>query len=84
MSATDFDDDGDIDLFVPNALGIADQLYRNLGGGDFEEIGVAAGVGSIDRSRVALWFDYDNDLDFDLYWTAWPGKWRSWLDYGLY
>ena len=37
-AAADFDDDGDIDLFVPTGAGVPDQLYRNLGNGQFEEI----------------------------------------------
>ena len=66
LAAADFDDDGDIDLFVPNAAGSPDQLYRNLGNGQFEEIAAAAGLASIARSRSALWFDYDGDHRLDL------------------
>ncbi len=64
--AADFDGDGDVDLFVPNAEGVADQLYRNLGDGHFEEIAAIAGLASMDRSRVALFFDYDGDNLLDL------------------
>ena len=67
VAAADFDDDGDIDLFVPNAEGVPDQLYRNLGGGQFEEIALEAGLASLQRSRVALWFDYDGDHRLDLF-----------------
>jgi len=66
-AAADFDDDGDIDFFVPNSGWIPDQLYRNLGDGRFEEIGAQAGVASIDRNRVALWFDFDGDRLLDLF-----------------
>ncbi len=62
----DYDGDGDIDLFVPNREGHADQLYRNLGDGVFEEVAEAAGLASTDRSRTSLWFDYDGDADLDL------------------
>ena len=67
VAAADFDGDGDVDLFVPNEEGHPDQLYRNLGNGVFEEIAVAAGVASLVRSRVALWFDYDGDQLLDLF-----------------
>jgi len=67
VAAADFDDDGDIDLFVPNAQGVPDQLYRNLGDGQFEEIALEAGLASLQRSRVALWFDYDGDHRLDLF-----------------
>ena len=67
VAAADFDDDGDVDLFVPNAGSIPDQLYRNLGDGRFEEIADAAGVASTARSRVALWLDYDGDQRLDLF-----------------
>lgn len=66
VAAADFDDDGDIDLFVPNTEGAPDQLYRNLGDGTFEEIAAAAGLASIERSRVGVFFDYDGDRRLDL------------------
>ena len=65
-AAADFDDDGDVDLFVPNAEGVADQLYRNLGNGAFEEIADAVGLASLERGRVALWLDVDGDRRLDL------------------
>ncbi len=65
--AVDFDDDGDIDLFVPNSGGVANQLYRNRGDGTFDEIGVAAGLASTGRSRTAIWFDFDGDHRLDLF-----------------
>ena len=66
IAAADFDDDGDIDLFVPNAKEVPDQLYRNLGDGHFEEIAVAAGLASKERSRVGLWLDTDGDHRLDI------------------
>ncbi len=74
LAAADFDDDGDIDLFVPNAAGAPDQLYRNLGNGQFEEIVAAAGLASMARSRSALWFDYDGDHRLDLVTSLWLGE----------
>ena len=67
VAAADFDDDGDIDLFVPNGLDTPDQLYRNLGDGEYEEIGAEAGVASSANNRAALWFDYDGDGMLDLF-----------------
>ncbi len=66
VAAADFDDDGDIDLFVPNGSGVADQLYRNDGAARFTELAVFSGVASRRNSRVALWLDYDGDARLDL------------------
>jgi hypothetical protein len=66
VSAADYDDDGDIDLFVPNDYGVADQLYRNDGNGQFEEIAAAVGLAGTGRSRTSLWFDYTGDGRLDL------------------
>jgi len=65
-AAADYDNDGDIDVFIPNGKTVADQLYRNLGNGTFEEIASTAGVASTENNRGALWFDYDGDGDLDL------------------
>ena len=64
-AAADFDNDGYIDLFVPNDFGYPDQLYHNLAG-QYVEIGGDAGVASLAANRSALWFDYDGDHDLDL------------------
>lgn len=66
IAAADFDDDGDIDFFLPTADGTPHLLYRNLGDGTFEEIAAAAGLASMERGRVALWVDYDGDHHLDL------------------
>jgi hypothetical protein len=65
-SAADFDEDGDIDIFVPNDLDEPDQLYVNLGTGLFEDRAALLGVASMDRHRAALWLDYDGDQILDL------------------
>ncbi len=66
VAVGDYDSDGDSDFFVPNGLGVADQLYRNLGGGQFEEIAPSLGLASTHNNRGALWVDFDGDGDLDL------------------
>ena len=66
VAAADYDDDGDIDLFVPQGTGTPDRLYRNTGTGTFEEIAASVGLSDSARSRVALWFDSDADGRLDL------------------
>jgi hypothetical protein len=67
MGATcgDFDNDGDVDLYVTN-LG-ANVLYRNDGDGTFSDVTSAAGVECPSWSTGAAFVDYDNDGDLDLY-----------------
>jgi hypothetical protein len=67
-AVADFDQDGLVDLFVPQAAGVPDRLYHNLGD-RFEEIAAAVGLASTASSRAALWLDYDGDGDLDL-WVA--------------
>ncbi len=69
--ATDVNRDGLIDLFTGNRSGDLNLLYLNTGGG-FSDITVAAGINLVGFGMGVLSFDYDNDLDFDLYWTTWP------------
>jgi hypothetical protein len=64
----DYDNDGDQDIFVTCADG-CNLLYRNLGGGRFEECGVAAGVPgdpAIIKSACAF-ADVDRDGWLDLF-----------------
>ncbi len=70
ISVADVDNDGLLDvLFVTQAGG--NGLWRNTGGGRFEDITARAGVALADRISVAASFaDIDNDGDADLYVTA--------------
>ena len=64
----DFDADGDMDLYVADQVGL-NSLFMNLGGG-VGFIDVAADYGVEDPEGTgngALWGDYDNDGDADLY-----------------
>jgi hypothetical protein len=66
VAAADYDDDGDIDLFVPNGPLVADQIYVNVGGGQFQERAEDFGLASTASNRAGLWFDFDGDEDLDL------------------
>jgi enediyne biosynthesis protein E4 len=63
--AADYDNDGDLDLYVTNYGG--NKLYRNGGDGTFADVSVAAGVGHTGWGTGASFGDYDNDGDLDLY-----------------
>lgn len=62
----DFDNDGDLDLFVGFRLGEANRLYRN-DAGTFVDIASSAGVADLTDTRAAAWGDFDGDGDADLY-----------------
>jgi phosphodiesterase/alkaline phosphatase D-like protein len=62
----DYDNDGNLDLYLVN-FGTANRLHRNNGNGGFTEIGAAAGVADAGNGVGAAWADYDNDGDLDLY-----------------
>jgi hypothetical protein len=65
-AAADYDNDGDVDLFVGfNGNGAANRLYRN-DAGVFAEVASAAGVADVRPTRAAAWGDFDADGDPDL------------------
>jgi enediyne biosynthesis protein E4 len=64
-AAGDFDNDGNVDLFVTGVNG--NTLYRNRGNGTFEDVTRKAGLQSDLWSVSAAWFDYDNDGLLDLF-----------------
>ena len=62
----DYDNDGDLDLFVGFKDAVANRLYRN-DGGTFVEAGGQAGVADLTDTRAAAWGDPDADGRLDLY-----------------
>ena len=65
VAAGDYDNDGDVDLYVTN-LG-PNALLRNDGAGRFTDVTVEAGVGDPGWSTAATFLDLDNDGDLDLF-----------------
>ena len=67
----DFDNDGDIDMFMAKCGGSltrrTNQLYRNNGDGTYTEIGASAGLADVVQTWSAAWGDFDNDGDMDVY-----------------
>ncbi|TDI93487.1 MAG: T9SS type A sorting domain-containing protein [Caldithrix sp.] len=63
----DYDNDGDLDLFVANSVSEDNFLYRNNGNGSFTRITSGAIVNDGGSSLGCSWGDYDNDGDLDLF-----------------
>ncbi len=64
-SAADFDNDGDLDLYLLNYG--KNVFYRNNGDGTFTDISESSGLDNELWSLCAVWFDYDRDGDLDVY-----------------
>jgi hypothetical protein len=63
-AAADYDNDGDVDLFVAGVR--QNQLLRNRGDGRFEDVIKQSGIASGEWAVAGGWFDYDNDGRLDL------------------
>ncbi|MDE0859704.1 MAG: CRTAC1 family protein [Akkermansiaceae bacterium] len=73
----DFDNDGDLDLFVGNEttpeFAAPCQLFRNEGADGFKEMAVEAGVTNDRFTKGVTWGDYDNDRYPDFYVSNYRG-----------
>ena len=63
-AAADYDNDGDVDLFVAGVF--RSFLYRNRGDGTFEDVSERAAIDQSEWAVAAGWFDYDSDGLLDL------------------
>jgi hypothetical protein len=73
VAAGDYDDDGDLDLYVSN-IGY-NRLYRNDGQGEFADVAPEAGVLEPSGRSFACWFfDYDQDGRLDLWVNAYSAS----------
>jgi len=79
----DYDNDGDMDIliinrprhhisryeigFLPYIFRGSVELYENRGGGEFEDVSDRAGLDGSMGGHKAVFFDYDNDGDLDIY-----------------
>jgi Flp pilus assembly protein TadD/peroxiredoxin len=60
LAAGDFDGDGRDDLYICQAAGLPNRLYRNRGDGTFEDVTEKAGVDVLDSTACALFADFEN------------------------
>jgi predicted nucleotidyltransferase len=70
VATEDFDDDADWDLWVVNLSGETNNLYRNLGRGEFRLATDELRLGAVSQPFTGFgtaFFDYDNDSVFDLF-----------------
>ena len=66
VAVTDLDRDGFDDVYVMARWG-PNQFFRNLGNGTFEEIAGQIGLDLVDHTSSALFADFDNDGDLDVF-----------------
>ncbi|MDF1808880.1 MAG: CRTAC1 family protein [Phycisphaerales bacterium] len=69
-AAGDFDNDGDLDLFVIGGSGTVDHLYINDGTGQFTDEGASWGVNRIHKGSGAAVGDFNNDGFLDIMVTS--------------
>ncbi len=76
----DYDNDGDLDVFLANDQG-NDALFQNDGSGHFTKVSSPPLTTSGDNSFGSQWADVDNDGDLDLFVTHsfWGGVWKNFL-----
>lgn len=70
VDAGDFDEDGDLDLFMTHDLNETNTIYVNDGNGWFDDRSVSVGLAAPSQGYTAFgtaWFDYNNDGWLDLF-----------------
>ena len=71
VAAADYDNDGDLDVFIAacaqDARRSVNLLFRNRGDGTFEEVGAFAGINDNGNAWGVNWVDYDRDGLLDVH-----------------
>jgi hypothetical protein len=73
ITAADFDEDGDLDVYVSNYRLVANILWQNDGKGRFQDVAAAfgtagdGGLGAWGHTIGSAWGDLDNDGHLDLF-----------------
>ena len=82
----DYDNDGDLDLYVGNESSrtfvAPSQLFRNDGDGTFTDVAGSATVMNYGYAKAAVWGDYDGDGLQDLYVSNFGGSNRLYRNTG--
>jgi hypothetical protein len=65
----DFDNDGNLDLFVENHYELNSRFYRNNGDGTFTDIRQDSGISPAGDRHGSGWGDFNNDGNLDLFIT---------------
>ena len=63
----DYDDDGDLDIYITNGEGFPNRLLQNDGEAKFIDVATTAGVDDRGRGHGVATADIDNDGDLDIY-----------------
>jgi hypothetical protein len=70
ISFGDYDNDGNLDLYISDFQMVPDHIWRNDGKGFFDEMSDRSGIGEPTRQVLSFgggFFDYDNDGWLDLF-----------------
>jgi len=76
----DYDNDGDLDLFITNIRNEPNFLYLNNGDESFSRITAGDIVSEKRASTGSCWADYDNDGDLDVFVANRDGQNNSFFD----
>ena len=69
----DYDNDGDLDIYVMNHMNLPNALYRNNGDSTFTDVAMTAGLGKINHRHGCAFGDYNNDGYLDIYIAIYNG-----------
>ena len=83
VAAGDFNNDGHIDLFIPDGIGYRNRLYLNNGNFSFSDQPLSASVADTASDGMGVVAgDIDNDGDLDLYVTNYRNENKLFLNDG--